>query len=301
MTRRARAAGLAMHSGDAVQRVLAVASLTFREALRRRVVLAAMVMSVGFLAMYGLGLHFAQSAMAAQSAQSGLGELVRREAGAQLLYVGLFPASFLIALTAVFASAGTISSELDSGVIYGVLARPIRRGELVLGKAVGLGAMLAVFALLLNGAIVALARLLIDAPVLSTWPAGLALLVLEPMPLIALAVLGSTRLPTLANGVLCIAAYGIAFVGGLIEAVGGLFQNATMGNIGIISSLLMPLDALHRMALSLLLPQGLLFQQGGLPGMGGSALPSPAMVVYSLIYVVVVAALAARVFRHRDL
>lgn len=290
-----------MGSGGALRRVGAVAGLTFREAIRRRVVLAAMIMSVGFLAIYGLGLHFGQAAMSSQSAQSGFTELMAREAGAQLLYIGLFPASFLIALTAVFASAGTISSELDSGVIYGVLARPIRRGELVVGKAAGLGAMLAVFALLLNGAIIVLAQWLIGAPVLSTWPAALALLVLEPMPLLALALLGSTRLPTLANGVLCTAAYGIAFVGGLIEAIGELFQNATMGNIGIISSLLMPLDALHRKALSLLLPQGLLFQQGGPPGMGGSAVPSTTMVLYSVAYVLVMLVLAARIFRRRDL
>ncbi len=290
-----------MSSGGAAQRVLVVAGLTFREAIRRRVLLAAMLMAVSFLAMYGLGLHFAQSALSSQSGPSGLGELMRREVGAQLLYVGLFPASFLIALTAVFASAGTISSELDSGVIYGVLARPIRRGELVVGKAMGLGGMVAVFALLLNGIIIGLAYWIVGAPLLSTWPAGLALLVLEPMPLLALAVLGSTRLPTLANGVLCTAAYGIGFVGGLIEAIGGLFRNATMGNIGIISSLLMPLDALHRKALLLLLPQGLLIQQGGPPTIGGGTEPSPAMVVYSVAYVLVLIALATRVFRNRDL
>jgi Cu-processing system permease protein len=289
-------------SGNArtIPRVDAVAGLTFREAIRRRVVLAAALMSAGFLALYGVGLYYGQKAVWT-TAQPGISEFMRREMGAQLLYVGLFPASFLVALTAVFASAGTISSELDSGVIYGVLARPIRRSELVVGKAIGLAGMLAVFAVLLNGAIIGLAAWLVHAPLMPTWPAGLALLVLESMPLLALAILGSTRLPTLANGVLCTAAYGIGFVGGLIEAIGGLFQNPTMANIGIVSSLLMPLDALHRKALSLLLPQGLLFQQGGPPGMGGSALPSSTMVVYAVAYTLLVIALAARVFSRRDL
>ena len=287
-------------SSGAVSRVYSVAGLTLREAIRRKVVLAALLMSAGFLVLYGVALHFGQSQVW-QSGASGLGELMRREIAAQLLYIGLFPTSFLIALTAVFASAGTISGELDSGVIYGVLARPIRRSELVLGKFIGLATMLAVYAAAMNAAIVVLARWQAGAPLLATWPAAVALLALESMPLLALAVLGSTRLPTLANGVLCTAAYGIGFIGGLIEAIGALLSNQTMSNIGIVSSLLMPLDALHRKALSLLLPPGLLFQNGGPPGMGGGSIPSSWMVVYGGLYVVVLIALATRAFANRDL
>ena len=285
----------------ATQRILAVAGLTFREALRRRVVLAGALMAAAFLTLYGFGLHVGQTAVWQQSTQPGLGELAHNAIGAQLLYLGLVPASLLVALTAVFASAGTISGELDSGVIYDALALPLRRAELVVGKAIGLGGMIAGFALLMNGAVIGLARWQVGAPVLSSWPVGLAVLVLEPLPLLALAVLGSTRLPTLANGVMCTAAYGIGFIGGLLESIGALFQSATMGNIGIVSSLIMPLDALHRLALSQLLPPGLLFQQNGPPGMGGGSLPSTAMVVYAGSYVVVMLALAIRVFSRRDL
>jgi Cu-processing system permease protein len=288
-----------MTNGSATRRVLTIARLTFREAIRRRVVLAALLMSAGFLAIYGIGLHLGQATVW-ESGQAGIGELMRRGIAVQLLYIGLVPTSFLIAFTAVFASAGTISGELDSGVIYGVLARPIRRGELVVGKFIGLATMLATYALLLNGAVVALAYWQVGAPLLATWPAGLAILVLESMPLLALALLGSTRLPTLANGVMCTAAYGLGFIGGLIEEVSGLIGNKTMGNIGIISSLLMPLEALHRKALALLVPPGLLIQQGGVPGIGG-ATPSIWMVAYGAVYVVIIVGLAVRTFARRDL
>jgi ABC-type transport system involved in multi-copper enzyme maturation permease subunit len=287
-------------SGSAFLRIRAVAGITAREALRRRVLLAAFIMSLGFLAIYGIALHFAAKELLA-TGPAGMSELMRREASAQMLYMGLFPASFLVAATAVFAAAGTISSEVDSGVMHGVLSRPIRRTELVLGKFLGLAVMLAVFAAVLNGAIIALAHWQIGAP-LNNWAAGLAVLVLEPMPLLALALLGSTRLPTLANGILCIAVYAIGFIGGLIEQIGGLIQNTTMVNIGIVSSLLMPLDALHRKALSLLLPQGLLLQSGGGPlGVGANTTPSVWMVVYAILYVAVVVFLATRAFRSRDL
>ena len=287
--------------GASVRRVMAVATLTFREALRRKIVIAAAVMSLGFLALYGLGLHFAAADLLKQSS-NGLDELMMRAAAAQMLYIGLLPASFIIGLTAVLASVGTISSELESGVIYGVVARPIRRAELVLGKFLGLGSMLAVYALLLNGAIVALARWQIHSP-LTDWPSALALLAFEPLIISGLALLGSTRLPTLANGVLCAAVYATGFVGGFIEQIGGLMRNHTMMNLGVVSSLLMPLDAIHRKAVALLIPGGLLLG-GGAPGAGGfgeSTTPSVWMVVYAVAYVLVCVWGATRIFGKRDL
>jgi Cu-processing system permease protein len=293
--------GRAMNSArDSLGRVLAVAALTFREAVRKKVVLAAALMSLAFLLLYGVALHYGQASIWKTSA-NGPGALEHNVVSAQLLYFGLYTSSFLVALTAVFTSAGTVSSDVDSGVIYGVLARPLRRGELVLGKFLGLVTMLVVFALTLNGAVVALARWQVATPLQPTFPAGVALLVLEPVPLLALAMLGSARLPTLANGVLCTAAYGLGFIGGLIEAIGGVLGSTTMGNIGIASSLLMPLDALHRLSLSLLMPQGLLFQMGGAPGIGGGSVPSVWMVVYAAAYIVVLLGFAVRAFGRRDL
>ncbi len=283
-----------------MRRIAAVARLTLSEALRKRMVLAGAVMAVGFLALYATGLHFASKDIVNQ-AQAGLSDLIRRGIAAQMLYVGLFPAAFLVAFTTIFASAGTLSGDVESGVVYGVLSRPIRRAEFVVGKALGLAVMLASFTVVLNGAVVLLAHTLIDAPLMPTWPVALLLFALEPMPLLALAVLGSSRLPTLANGVLCVALWGLGFIGGLLEQLGGLLSNATLENIGIVSSLLMPLDSIHRMALSKLIPAGLLFQQNGVPGASSSTTPSAWMAVYVLLYVVGLVALAARVFTRRDL
>jgi Cu-processing system permease protein len=277
---------------------MTIAGLTAREALSRRLVLAAVLMSAAFLALYGIGLHFAAAELMTESA-TAIDELLRREASVQLLYMGLFTTSFLVAVTAVLAGAGTISSEIDSGVIYGVLSRPVRRGELALGKFFGVGTMLVAYAALFNGAIIALARWQIEAPVVE-WPAALALLSFEAVPLLAVALLGSTRLPTLANGIMCLAVYAVGFVGALIEQIGGLIENQTMVNLGILSSLVAPLDAIHRMAVSLLLPQGLLVQAGGPPGAGAES-PSSWMLVYAVGYTVVVVLLAMWSFARRDL
>lgn len=285
---------------SSLRRVLTVAALSFQEAYRRKVFVAALVMSGGFLLLYGLGLHFA--ARDILSGSSGLAEqLVSRAIAAQMLNFGLVPASFIVGLTAVFASVSSISGELDTGVAYGVLARPIRRSELVVGKFLGLATMLALYDALLVLALVGLAAWQIGSPV-KNLPGAVLLFALEPVILVAIAVLGSTRLPTLANGVLCTAAYGVAYVGGAIEQIGGLLKNATMMNLGVISSLLLPIDAMHRKASSLLLPSGLLgLDAAGALGLGSPQLPSVWMVVYAMAYLVGAVWLAARLFTRRDL
>jgi ABC-type transport system involved in multi-copper enzyme maturation permease subunit len=290
---------------DTVRRIGVVASLTFREAWRRKVFVAALVMSLGFLALYGAGLYYAGLDNMATVGPDGGGpadELIHRAISAQMLNFGLSAAGLIVGLTAVFASVGTISGEIDTGVLHGVLGRPVRREELIAGKFLGLGAMLVVYYTLLVSAVTGLAYWLVDAPITNLGGA-LALFALEPLILSALAVLGSTRLPTLANGVLCTAAYGIASVGGLIEQLGGLIKNATMSHIGIVVSLLLPVDALHRKAISMLVPGGLLSFEGaaGALGAGLPAQPSAAMVVWAIGYVAGAVGLAAYSFRRRGL
>jgi Cu-processing system permease protein len=283
-----------------LRRTAAVAALTFREAYRRRVFVAALVMSGGFLLLFGLGLHFAGGQIVPDIGGPGE-ELARRVVAAQMLNFGLMPASFIVGLTAVFASVGSISGDLDTGVAYGVLARPIRRAEMVTGKFLGLAIMLAAYDILLVSALSGLAAWQVGTP-LHNLPGALFFFALEPVLLVAVAVLGSTRLPTLANGVLCTAAYGVAWVGGNIEQIGGIIKNVTMQNIGIVTSLLLPVDAMHRKAMSLLLPSGLLgLDFTGAAGLGTPPMPSVWMTVYAVGFIVVIVWLAGRAFSRRDL
>ena len=292
---------------DTLRRVGVIAGLTFREAWRRKVFLAALIMSIVFLILYSLGLYYAGREIVSTSAATGaldgaVDALMRRAVAAQMLNFGLSPTGLIAGLTAVFASVGTISGEIDTGVLGGVLARPVRRGEIIAGKYLGLGAMLVVYDVVLVGAVTGLAHWLVGSPINQFAPA-LALFALEPLVLSALAVLGSTRLPTLANGVLCTAAYGIASVGGLIEQLGGYIKNATMANIGIVVSLMLPVDAIHRKATYLLLPGGLVSIEGAgaAAGIGVPPQPSWAMVVWTLAYILGAVWLAAWSFKRRGL
>jgi ABC-type transport system involved in multi-copper enzyme maturation permease subunit len=45
----------------------------------------------------------------------------------------------------VLTSVNAISGEIESGTIYSILSKPIKKYELVLGKFIGLGAMIVIY------------------------------------------------------------------------------------------------------------------------------------------------------------
>jgi ABC-type transport system involved in multi-copper enzyme maturation permease subunit len=49
-----------------------------------------------------------------------------------------FMFSFVLAMTAVFAASPAIGPDIENGLLLAVLARPIRRSEVLLGRWLGL-------------------------------------------------------------------------------------------------------------------------------------------------------------------
>ena len=111
---------------------------------------------------------------------------------------------------------------------------------------------------------------------------------------------GGTWLSTLANGVVAFMLYGLAFVGGWVEAIGGLFRNETAVNLGIVSSLLLPVEALWRKAAI-----GVSARMTGSTSFAGPFVvtnePSDVMVVYAVVYIVSLLAFALWSFQKRDM
>jgi hypothetical protein len=106
-------------------------------------------------------------------------------------------------------------------------------------------------------------------------------------------------LSTLANGVLVFGMFGIAFVGGWIEQIGSFLQNQTAINVGIISSLLIPSEALWKRAAYEM--QSPLVSTLGFSPFTASSMPSLLMVFYGLLYAILALGLAIRLFNRRDL
>ena len=131
--------------------------------------------------------------------------------------------------------------------------------------------------------------------------AGLLLIYLESLVIMSLTLASSSAISTLATGGIVFGVWGLAFIGGFVEQIGSLLKNNTVVNIGIISSLILPTEAVFRRAAWIMTSpavQALGFSSGPL---FVASVPSPAMVVYAGIYLVALVLFAVQHFNHRDL
>ena len=93
--------------------------------------------------------------------------------------------------------------------------------------------------------------------------------------------------------------YGLAFIGGWIEQFGSIIQNPTAVKIGIISSLIIPSEALwKRAAFEMQSPlSGVL----GMSPFSATSVPSSLMILYAVLYLLAALSLSIRIFQRRDL
>jgi ABC-type transport system involved in multi-copper enzyme maturation permease subunit len=267
--------------------------LTFHEARRRKMVLAALVMGGLFLLLFGLGVAFIN-----KNLQEEQNSALQMRFGYNLLLIaGLYVVHFLTVMLAIFASVDTISGEIATHTIQTLVTKPVRRWQIVLGKWLGYAAMLLLYLGLLSGGIFLVMYLLVGYTPANPL-AGMLLLMLEALVLLSLSMLGGTRLSTLTNGVLLFMLYGVAFIGAWVEQIGALLQSHAAVNVGIVTSLLMPVEALWRRASYLMQPPIM----SSIPTpFSGTTPPSQAMVIYAALYTAAALGLAMRVFSRRDL
>jgi len=278
-----------------VRTTLVIARLTFREAARRKILLAALALGVIFLVIYAIGFYYVNKDL---NRPGNVGLIERNEIRNFLLMAGLYVVNFLSVMMAVLTSVDTLSGEIASGTIHTLVAKPLQRWEIVLGKCLGFGVMLTLYLLLMGGGVVMLVYL-IGGYVAPNALRGLGLMWLNVILLLNVSLLGGATLSTLANGVLVFGMYGIAFLGGWIEQFGSFVQNQTAVNIGIISSLIIPSEALWKRAAYEM--QSPLVQALGFSPFTSGSVPSPLMIGYAIFYAVIALLLAVRQFRRRDL
>jgi len=275
---------------------LVIARLTFLEAARRKILLAALLLGIVFLVIYGFGFHYVNVEL--NRTGSGPGLLERNEIRNFLLMAGLYVVNFLTVMMAVLTSVDTLSGEIASGTIHTLVSKPLRRWEIVLGKWLGFTGMLTLYLLLMAGGVIGLVFLISGYTAPNT-SQGFVLMWLNGILLLGVSLLGGAMFSTLANGVMVFGLYGIAFLGGWIEQIGSFIQNQTAVNIGIISSLIIPSEALwKRAAFEMESP---LVRALGFSPFSAPTVPSPVMVGYAVVYAIVALILAIRQFNRRDL
>jgi ABC-2 type transport system permease protein len=289
--------------------ILQIARFTLQEAVSRRLILAGVVISLGYVGLFALGFHFAYD-RALENTPDPETRLGLGIAFATLTLFGVYVVNYLASFLALFLSVGAVSGEIDSGTLHAVLARPLNRSEFVIGRWLGYVVMIAGYVVAMTGAILLVARLVAGYEVPDPGPA-LLLMLLESVLLLTVSLFGSTLMPTLANGVVVFTLVGLAWLAGIIEFVGRLLQSApdstggdALLNIGTTVSLLLPSDALWRGASYYLESPTLLAamgaSRGGIPFFSSTP-PATALVVWALGYVVVVLCAAVLAFGKRDL
>ncbi len=283
--------------------ILVLTRMTFRQAIRRRIVLTGLVLGICFLIVFSIGFHIINSS-SNEAIASGIGNgpgvqnVINSEKDNALLLAGLYAVAFLTIAMAALLGADTLASEINSGSMQTIVTKPIRRSDVVLGKWLGFAGLLGLYLLLMAG-----------GAVLSVWAqsgftppnllAGLVLIYLEGLLIMTIALLFSSRLPALATGGVIFGLYGMAFIGGWVEQFGAMLHSQTAINIGIITSLIIPSEAIWRRAAYEM--QSPLSSVLGISPFGTTSVPSLLMVAYAMVYLLAALAVTVIIFRKRDL
>ena len=279
--------------------VLTIASLTLREASRRRVLLALAVLTVALLSLSGWGF----SRLATESEAGGLTSGEARLVGSMLLNLVMFGFSLIAALGTAFLAGPTLSGETESGIALAVLARPVRRSAVLLGKWLGLVTFGSGFVVLAG-----LAQCLVVLATVDYWPprpaVALGLLAAQTVVLLTLAVLLSTAVSPMASGVVAVGLFGATWVAGVVGGVGEALGNAGVERVGTVSRVLLPTDGLWRGAMHAFQDPALLAQFGeafeGHPFLSDATLTT-AYLAWAAVWVAMVWGLAAAFLSRKDL
>jgi Cu-processing system permease protein len=288
-----------------VKNIWILARMTFREAIRRRIVLTGLLLGLSFLILFSIGFHFiiaqvriAEIAIQSDPAQKALANVADIEGANTLLLAGLYAVAFLSIAMAALLSADTLAGDISSGTIQTIVTKPIRRSDVVLGKWLGFAFLLGLYFLLMGGGTV-LSVFIQSGYAPKHLLTGLGLIYMEALLVMTIAMACSSTFSALATGGTVFGLYGLAFIGGWIEQFGAMIHNSTAVKVGIIASLLMPSESLWRRAAFEM--QTPLTGALGMSPFGTVSVPSPLMIAYTMVYMLMALALAIRTFQKRDL
>ncbi|HYW54258.1 MAG TPA: ABC transporter permease subunit [Candidatus Elarobacter sp.] len=280
------------------------AGLTLRELVRRRLVVAVALLTLVIVAFTAWGLH--RLATAVVDGEPIAQPAVRATAaGIVILLAFLF--SFVIALGAALVGAPAIAESIANGEILAVLARPVRRAEVALGRWLGTVLALAVYVAVAGGVELLVVRAMTgyvppQPAVALGYLIGVAAVVTTAATVLA------TRLPALAAGIIAALLFGLAWIAGIVQSIGLALGNERLADAGTIVALIFPSDALWRGALYALQPAVFTAVAANANASGSGVNPfavtsplPPALLAWACGWIVVVLAAGVLAFRARDL
>jgi ABC-type transport system involved in multi-copper enzyme maturation permease subunit len=257
-----------------------VVRVTLREGVRRRLLLALAGLSLVAVLITAWG--YAQLPHLPAGPNGPLSTPQIQLLASQLLILVMFMFGFVLALAAVFAAAPSLGGELESGEMLAILARPVTRRSVLLGKWLALAIVVVAYAM----AATALEYLAIGVTTgyLPPQPAEASLyLAGEGLAILALTMALSTRLPPVTAGIVAMLCFGLAWLGGVVGGIGLAFGDPVTSQLGTVTRLLLPTDGLWRGAIFSLEPAAVVLA-GAAAGPEFAAFPFYAAAPPSLAY-----------------
>lgn len=277
--------------------VLTLAALTVQEVARRKVLRALFVLTAVLLALSAWG--FSRIDAEFGGLTSGESRLV----ASTVLNLVMFGLSLIAALGTAFLAGPTLAGEIESGQALAILARPIRRSVVLVGKWLGLVIFGTGFVVLAG-----LAQFVIVWVTLDYWPpepvTGLALLGAQTTVLLTLGLLLSTAVSPMASGIVAVGLFCATWVAGVVGGIGAALDNDGVARVGSVSRMILPTDGLWRGAMRSFQYPGLLdsltadFQ--GHPFLGAAPL-TLTYLTWTAVWIALMLGLAGLVFSRRDL
>jgi ABC-type transport system involved in multi-copper enzyme maturation permease subunit len=283
--------------------MIVIARLTVRELVRRRVVWVLAALTVGSVLLVGIGLE--RLITLARDRQAD--ELEIRIGVSQVLILIAFMFSFVLAMTAAFIGAPAVGGDLESGVALALLARPLRRADLLLGRWLGSAVVVVLYAtasgLLAIAAAVVVSGFGPPEPILAV-----AFLAGQAVVLLTLTLALGSVLPSIAAGAIAVVGFGLGWMAGVLAGVAAALGVESLGQVAEVSRWLLPSDGLWRGVIyGLEPPLVVLIAAGRAPNLVRAnpfyaADPPPlAFVIWSVIWSALVLGAATWWFERRDL
>jgi ABC-type transport system involved in multi-copper enzyme maturation permease subunit len=282
--------------------VSVVAGYALREALRRRVFLVVLLLSIGFVALYGLGAAQLFSNAENFAGTNAFGVDERTITGSTILGLAMFATLFLGVVLAVFLTLGAVRGDAERGLLQPMIVRPLGRGSYIGGRLLAAGAVSGLYVLVLY-----LICVVVTGVVGDWWPddiAGPGLRLLGAAVLVsALSLLGSALLSATANGIAVFMVFGAGLTAGLLGQIGEALGSHTLSDVSTAASWLLPFEALYQDGLRQLTAHvtgttGAIVKLGPFGGAQDFGL---LLWPYAVAYLAAVTAAAIAVFRRRDL
>ena len=216
----------------------------------------------------------------------------------------MFGLSLIAALGTAFLAGPTLAGEIESGMALAILARPVRRSAVLLGKWLGLVAFGSGFVVLAG-----LAQLLVVRATVGYWPPragrpGWRCSRRRRRCCSPWACCCPPSISPMASGIVAVGLFGATWIAGVVGGVGAALGNEGVARVGTVSRMLLPTDGLWRGAMNAFQDPAALVQFGrameGFPFLSEAPL-TPAYLAWAGLWVALVLGLAGLAFLRRDL